>query len=301
MLLKLSTSPSSRICTQCLHRIQRLRPSSTSIQLLSRRTFSRSRILSSAPKLKLGRSGASSTPSREKAGDYAKELNMTLSVPTVIYEAPSHKAFIVAASGLSLFFAGYGILQAWSPGLGFIFGTPPAPGDNQIAWIIPPLLIVVGGVFLGISVWSYGAIRNLVKRITVLPRGENGSMLAQIEVTRLLPFRRHTIDLPLSCLSLGRRVQDVAPSATETMADRQKRIAESSIFLRPFMRTGSFAKHFFDETSNVFWRSPFVTLDMGKEGKFILDARGAAYKGAVGLDRIIGHDFGKGKFWEGMG
>jgi hypothetical protein len=224
---------------------------------------------------------------------------MTLTSPTVIYEAPSHRTLVLAACGISIFFVGYGVLNAWKPGLGFIFGAPPAQGQDQISWMIPPILIFVGGALIGIGAWSYGAVRNMVKRITVFPRGAEGDMLATLSVTKLAPWRRHEIQVPLRSLALGRRVQDIAPDSALT--DRYKNIKDAHVLIRPFIRGGKWTRTFFDETKNVFWRVPFVTLDTGGKGKFILDARGAAYKGAVGLDRLIPHNFEKGKFWEQLG
>jgi hypothetical protein len=224
---------------------------------------------------------------------------MTLTVPTVIYEAPSHRALIFAASGISLFFIGYGVLNALEPGLGFIFGAPAAGPGEQIAGIIPPALIFVGCALVGIGIWSYGAVRMLVKRITVLPQGNKGALMAKLEVTRLAPWRTHEITVPIKSLSLARRVQDIAPE--HTLADRYKRIEDAHVLLRPFMRAGGWARTFFDETRNVFWRVPFVTLAVNGHGRFTLDARGAAYKGSVGLDRLIPHNYQKGKFWEQLG
>ena len=182
----------------------------------------------------------------------------------------------------------------------FIFGAPPSRDSDKISWIIPPILMFVGGVLVGIGVWSYGAVRNLVKRITIVPMGGKGEMQARLEVSRLAPWRVHTLELPLSSLALGRRMQDVAPSA-ETLEKRYRDPKDAGVLLRPFLRMGKGMRTFFDETRNVFWRVPFVTLDTGGQGKFTLDARGSAYKGSVGLDRLIRTDYEKGKFWEALG
>jgi hypothetical protein len=305
MLFKLSSPPTSRMCTQCLRRAQRIRPSPSPISSKqSTRLFSISRVFRDTPKPKLGKLRSQKTTSttqnlQDGLTDYAARLNLTLTTPTVIYEAPSHRTLSLAACGLSAFFIGYGVLNAWQPGMGFIFGRAPEREGDRISWIIPPILIFVGGALIGIGVWSYGAVRNLVKRITVVPRGLEGDMMAQLQVTKLAPWRRHEIEVPLRSLALGRRVQDIAPETS--LADRYKKIEDAHVLIRPFMKAGSWSRTFFDETRNVFWRVPFVTLDTGGKGKFTLDARGAAYKGAVGLDRLIPHNFEKGKFWEALG
>jgi hypothetical protein len=222
---------------------------------------------------------------------------MTLTVPTVIYEAPSHRTLVIAACGISLFFVGYGVLNAWKPGLGFIFGST-APQD-QIAGIIPPALIFVGFALTGIGIWSYGAVRMLVKRITVIPQGSSGPLQARVEVTKFAPWRRHEIMATIKDLSLGRRVQDIAPE--HSLTDRYRDISKAGMLIRPFMSSGRWVRNFFDETRNVFWRVPFVTLNVDGHGRYTLDARGTAYKGSVGLDRLIPVDLRKGKFWEQLG
>lgn len=300
MLFQIVRPSSSRICTQCL---RRLRPSTSTQIQLPRRSLSTSRILQQARKPRLAHTSrpvADAYAEEASIGDLAQKLNMTLTAPTVIYESPSHRTLIIAALGLASFFGGYGLVQALSPGMTFVFGRTPERAEDRVSWIIPPILIFVGGALIGIGVWSYGAVRGLVKRITVIPMGKTGEMQAELVVSKLAPWRRHTVALPLAELSLGRRMQDVAPSA-ESVSSRYRDTEDVNLFLKPFLKLGKGASTFFDETRNVFWRVPFVTLDTNGRGKFTLDARGSAYKGAVGLDRLIRHDYGKGKFWEALG
>jgi hypothetical protein len=302
----LSLPPLTRICAQCLRRTQTLhalpRP-----QQRPRRLHSVSRSLSQQPKgskLRVrnspGTSTVSTSTSSQGSGDYAARLNSTLTVPTVIYEAPSHRALVLAASGLGTFFAGYGLLVAIHPGLGFIFGTPPAAPEDQILVFIPPILIAAGCILVGVGVWAFGAIRMLVKRITVLPQGSKGPLIAQLEVTRLAPWRKHEITVPITSLSLGRRVQHLAP-ASHNLADQYEGIEDAHVLLKPFLRVGTWPRTFFEETKNVFWRAPFATLAVSGHGRFTLDARGSAYKGSLGLDRLIPLNYKKAKFWDLIG
>ncbi|KIW02728.1 uncharacterized protein PV09_06162 [Verruconis gallopava] len=287
-------NPPSQICSRCLRRAQRV-PHVATFRTNQHRLLSVFRTLQQAPKPRLRKPQLQSA---ESPSSLPEQLNRTLKGPTVIYEAPSHRTLIFAASGLGVFFVGYGVLNALQPGVSFIFGSPPSrKSEDRLHWVITSGLVLAGVALTGIGVWCFGAARNLVKRITVIPQGKAGPLQATVEVTGLVPLQKKTLGpLPLESLTLARKLAEIAPA--NSPQERAHQIKDAPAVLRPFLRVGTWTRLFFDDTRNVFFRAPFVTLAVDGHGRYTLDSRGSAYQGSTGLDRLIPADYLKGKFWD---
>lgn len=202
-------------------------------------------------------------------------LNTTLQRPTIIYLAPNHFAYYAAAFSLGTFLTAYG---AYQYNLAYIM----TEGSEVPGWIVF-IMKLCSPIIMGMGIWVFAASIKIVTRITVIPRAKLGKpLLARVEVTNLNPWKRTVLEVPVADLSMVRSMEEMM-IPEEAMVS----LHDVPIGLGPIVRVGNFVKRYFHETKNVFMREFMVALVVPEQGNYKIDARGQAFGGAAGMDRIF--------------
>jgi hypothetical protein len=181
--------------------------------------------------------------------------------------------YVGSAFTLATFFMVYG---AWA-------GTQYVAPNEGIGYWVPVAFGFSAATLFTVGVWTLGATTGLLRRIYAVPQGGTKPLLFRIEGSRWVPWRKHTIDVPYTDVTLTRSLRE---SAVPPRAQKVP-LSECSLLARPFIRIARGVASFAIETRNVFIREYMINLlaeDPDKKGTrtFKLDVRGTAFGGVTG-------------------
>jgi hypothetical protein len=197
-------------------------------------------------------------------------LNVLLTKPEQIYQSPSFTTYTWSCYSLSLFFMGYG-------GYALSFWGITVPGLNP--WV-PVGYGVTSFVLFLTGSWTLSASTKLVRGIEAVPKHFQGEPLhLRLTLSRFVPWRTKTVELPLSDVYLDKSVRDVLFGATPRKI--RQPLSETNFALRPWVWMGRGIVDFGTQTRSMFTREHMVKILIKGEA-FKLDVRGMALGGAEG-------------------
>ncbi|KAI9800196.1 MAG: hypothetical protein M1825_004180 [Sarcosagium campestre] len=233
--------------------------------------------------------GSSSSASQSAQFRTIADILAARSSPTILYQAPSHSAYIIGSyvSGFfCLSYAGYHFIAH------YMQPPPDLPG-----WVTAAFGIVCFGMTC-MGTWLLLAPSKLIRSIAAVPiRTSPPSVKVEIGLRRWLPIpflKPRVVHALPAKLSLNPRLHVPAPPRprpSDVLREEQRQLEyeREHLFSAPFRHFGQALKHGFNATRRVWTREGFSHVRVqGQKGIMKLDRQGGwALDEGKALDRLL--------------